>query len=202
MKFIENMGVGISIEEQIRRDVQLLKRQGRRLDREIHRMTHENNTIILKIKNYAKKNNIEMVKALSKEYIIYKNNIVKLTRVKGQMSNIQQKMYLMKSTHEINRAIWSLTQTMKTMNQRMGLSNIQNIIMEFETETIKAESMAEVMDDALGGSVDEDEEDELVESVLDEIGVSLANTLASAPSLTHTVIENELESRFRELNIN
>jgi charged multivesicular body protein 2A len=196
------MGMEISIEQHIDKDIKLLRRQSRKLDREITRMVRENKNTTYKIKRYATENNIEMVKALSREYIIYKNNIIKLTRLNGQMSNIQQRVHMMKSTHEINRAIISLTKTMKSMNSRMGLSNIQSMITEFEMETTKTESISEVLDDALSGDIDEDEEDELVDSVLDEIGISLANTLTSAPSgsITPGIIEQELESRFLQLN--
>lgn len=197
------MGAGQSVESQIERDIRLLNRQGRKLDREINKMTRENVNITYKIKRYAGENNIEMVRALSREYLIYKSNIVKLTKLKGQMSNIKQRIHMMKSHHEINRALVSLTNTMKALNARMGLTNVQKIITEFEMETTKAESMTEIMDDALTGDVDEDEEDELVESVLDEIGVSLANDLTRAPagSLKPSDIERRLEERFRELSV-
>lgn len=197
------MGSGQSVESQIDRDIKLLNRQGRKLDREINRMTRENVNITYRIKKHASENNIEMVRALSREYLIYKNNIVKLTRLKGQMSNIKQRIHMMKSHHEINRALLSLTQTMKALNERMGLTNVQKIITEFEMETTKAESMSDVLEDALNGDIDEDEEDEIVESVLDEIGVSLANDLAKAPSdsITPAVIEKELEERFKQLTV-
>jgi charged multivesicular body protein 2A len=200
-QYEKRMGSQLSIETQIDKDIRLLRRQGRKLEREINRMGRENVNITYRIKRYASEGNIEMVKALSREYIIYKNNIVKLTRLKGQMSNIQQRIHMMKTNHEINKALVSLTQTMKSMNRRMGLVNIQNIITEFEMETTKAESISEVLDDALTADVDEDEEEELVDSVLDEIGVSLAEQLVSAPanSITPNAIEQELESRYRQL---
>lgn len=195
------MGSQQSIESQIDRDIKLLNRQGRKLDREINRMSRENINITYRIKKEAGLNNIEMVKALSREYLIYKSNIVKLTRLKGQMSNIKQRIHMMKSHHEINKALVSLTRTMKALNERMGLTNVQKIITEFEMETTQAEAMTEVLDDALNADIDEDEEDELVESVLDEIGVSLANDLAKVPqnSITPAHIERELEARFMQL---
>lgn len=122
------MGAYQSIESQIDRDIKLLSRQGRKLDREINRMTRENKNITFRIKKYAIDNNVEMVRALSREYLIYKNNILKLTRLKGQMSNIKQRIHMMKSHTEINSALVTLTQTMKSLNQRMGLTNVQKII--------------------------------------------------------------------------
>lgn len=195
------MGSTQSIESQIDRDIKLLNRQSRKLDREINKMSRENVNITYRIKKYAEQGNIDMVKALSREYILYKNNILKLTRLKGQMSNIKQRIHMMKSHHEINRALVSLTNTMKAMNERMGLSNVTKIITEFEMETTKAESMSDVLDDAMTADIDEDEEDEIVESVLDEIGVTLANKLCKAPSdsITASTIEKELETRFRQL---
>lgn len=195
------MGSNQSVESQIDRDIRLLRRQSRKLDREINKMSREKTNLTYRIKRHAVENNLEMVKALSREYIIYKNNIVKLTKLKGTMSNIQQRIHMMKSHHEINRALISLTKTMKSMNRRMGLVNIQNIITEFEMETTQAESISEVLDDALTEDIDEDEEDELVDSVLDEIGISLAEQLARAPekSITPSSIEMELESRYNHL---
>lgn len=68
-------------------------------------------------------------------------------------------------------------------------------------ETSQAEAMSDVLEEALNGDVDEDEEDELVDSVLTEIGIELANNLATAPgnALTPTDIEKELEERFKQL---
>jgi charged multivesicular body protein 2A len=200
--YVETMGNTVPIETQVQRDVKLLNRQERKLDREIVKMERKNVGNIHAIKKYATDGNMEMVKALSREYMTYKKNTIKLTRLRGQMSNIKQRIQMNMTSHEINKAIVSLTNTMKTMNKSMGMENIQNMIMEFDMESARADAITEVLDDALNQDADEDEEDELVSSVLDEIGVQMSTALASAPtgSLTNDRVERELEMRFQQLS--
>lgn len=193
------MGGNISVEQQMKRDIRLISRQERKLDREIDRMTFENKKNISNIKRYAEAGNIEMVNALSREYIIYKNNIVKLSKMKGKMSNIRQKSLLMKSNHEINISIISLTHTMKSMNATMGLPRIQRMITDFEQELTKTETMNDVMETMMEDDIDEEDTAALVDGVLDEIGMDMAQSLSKAPTKSVTDIERELDDRFKRL---
>ncbi len=66
---------------------------------------------------------------------------------------------------------------MKSMNRQMNLPAMQRIMMEFEKESevmdMKEEMMNDVIDDTMAEEEDEEESNEIVNQVLDEIGISL-----------------------------
>jgi charged multivesicular body protein 2A len=73
------------------------------------------------------------------------------------------------------------TSLLGSMNRSMNLPALQRIAMEFEKENDIMDQRQEVMDDAIDdvtGLDDETESDEVVNQVLDEIGVDM-NQLVS-----------------------
>jgi hypothetical protein len=68
------------------------------------------------------------------------------------------------------------TQLLGSMNRQMNLPALQRIAMEFERENDIMDQRQEMMDDAIDdvtGLEDEEEGEEVVNQVLDEIGVDL-----------------------------
>ncbi len=67
------------------------------------------------------------------------------------------------------------TKAMGSMNRQMNLPKIQQIMMQFERENemmdMKDEIMGDAIDDAFEEDEDEAESDEIVNKVLDEIGI-------------------------------
>ena len=63
------------------------------------------------------------------------------------------------------------------MNRQMNLPAMQKIMTEFEKESeimdMKEDIMNDVIDDTMGEEDEEEESDEIVNQVLDEIGISL-----------------------------
>ncbi len=81
-----------------------------------------------------------------------------------------------------------------TMNRQMNLPALQRIAMEFERENDIMDQRQEMMDDAIDdvtGLEDEEEGEEVVNQVLDEIGVDL-NSNVSPKSLPCVTIANAL----------
>ncbi len=75
------------------------------------------------------------------------------------------------------------TQLLGSMNRQMNLPALQRIAMEFEKENDIMDQRQEMMDDAIDdvtGLEDEEEGEEVVNQVLDEIGVDLSQTVCVA----------------------
>ena len=75
------------------------------------------------------------------------------------------------------------TSLLAGMNRQMNLPALQRIAMEFERENDIMDQRQEMMDDAIDdvtGLEDEEESDEVVNKVLDEIGVDLNQTVRAA----------------------
>ena len=76
------------------------------------------------------------------------------------------------------------TQLLGSMNRQMNLPALQRIAMEFERENDVMDQRQEMMDDAIDdvtGIEDEEEGEEVVNQVLDEIGVDLNQAVSSSP---------------------
>ena len=77
------------------------------------------------------------------------------------------------------------TMLLGSMNRQMNLPALQRIAMEFERENDIMDQRQEMMDDAIDdvtGLEDEEEGEEVVNQVLDEIGVDLNNAVSSQPT--------------------
>ena len=73
------------------------------------------------------------------------------------------------------------TQLLGSMNRQMNLPALQRIAMEFEKENDIMDQRQEMMDDAIDdvtGLEDEEEGEEVVNQVLDEIGVDLGQSVS------------------------
>lgn len=77
------------------------------------------------------------------------------------------------------------TQLLGSMNRQMNLPALQRIAMEFERENDIMDQRQEMMDDAIDdvtGLEDEEEGEEVVNQVLDEIGVDLGQSVSVSGS--------------------
>ncbi|KAL1592819.1 ESCRT-III subunit protein did4 [Paraconiothyrium brasiliense] len=78
-------------------------------------------------------------------------------------------------------------QILGTMNRQMNLPALQRIAMEFEKENDMMDQRQEMMDDAVDdamGVEDEEESEDVVNQVMDELGIDLG----AAVSLTNLSI--------------
>ncbi|CZR56955.1 related to SNF7 family protein [Phialocephala subalpina] len=83
------------------------------------------------------------------------------------------------------QAMKGATGVLGSMNRSMNLPALQRIAMEFERENDIMDQRQEMMDDAIDdvtGLEDEAEGEEVVEQVLEEIGVDLKNSMGETPS--------------------
>ncbi|CAJ0632396.1 1731_t:CDS:2 [Entrophospora sp. SA101] len=84
---------------------------------------------------------------------------------------------------------------MKSMNRQMNLPAMQKIMMEFEKESemmdMKEEVMNDVIDDTMAEEDDEEETEMIVNQVLDEIGITLDQSLVDAPTTIEKTKTNE-----------
>jgi charged multivesicular body protein 2A len=78
------------------------------------------------------------------------------------------------------------TTLLGSMNRQMNLPALQRIAMEFERENDIMDQRQEMMDDAIDdvtGLEDEEEGEEVVNQVLDEIGIDLGQAVSYLPSM-------------------
>lgn len=95
----------------------------------------------------------------------------------GTMAKTLPYIQTLRSTQQMSEAMRGATKAMASMNRRMNLPQIQKIMMDFERESefmdMKEEMMNDAIDDAVEEEDDEAETNEIVERVLDEIGIDM-----------------------------
>lgn len=175
------MGNKVSLKDEVKEQKRLIKRQSRVLDREITRLQKEKQNLTWKTKTAAKNNEIELARAYSEEFVMNKSNTVKLIESKNQMSVLCQQIEMMSSKAEITRAIRGITVVMKRINNSLKSADISRLISEFQDACMDNEIQGQELDQAMHKEVDEEERDEVMNQVLEEIGVSLGDSLKVAP---------------------
>lgn len=92
----------------------------------------------------------------------------------------------MKSQQAMSKAMGSITLSMRTINRQMNLPALQKMMMEFEKQSamaeMKQEMVEDILDDVLSADQEEQDADDMVNSVFDEIGISFAGDLSATPS--------------------
>ena len=86
-----------------------------------------------------------------------------------------------RSNEQMMQSMKGATMLLGSMNRQMNLPALQRIAMEFERENDIMDQRQEMMDDAIDdvtGLEDEEEGEEVVNQVLDEIGVDLNNAVS------------------------
>lgn len=88
------------------------------------------------------------------------------------------------------QAMKGATGVLGSMNRSMNLPALQRIAMEFEKENDIMDQRQEMMDDAIDDVTmeDEAEEDEIVDSVLEEIGIDLKAAVSYLTDLISSLV--------------
>lgn len=89
-----------------------------------------------------------------------------------------------RTNEQMMQSMKGATRILGSMNRSMNLPALQRIAMEFERENEMMDQRQEMMDDAVDDAMgvdDEAEGDEVVEQVLEEIGVDLRQAVSIPP---------------------
>ncbi|CAH8495382.1 unnamed protein product [Heterobilharzia americana] len=121
----------------------------------------------------------------------------------SNLTALSMKVQTIKSTATMANAMKQVALTMRRMNASMQLPQIQRIMMEFEKQTemmeMKEEMMADVIDDAIGEEDETEDSENIVNKVLEELGIDLNAQLSDLPTAKDTVgsgaVANSLRPR-------
>lgn len=90
------------------------------------------------------------------------------------------KLQTVRSNEQMMQSMKGATVLLGSMNRQMNLPALQRIAMEFEKENDIMDQRQEMMDDAIDdvtGLEDEEESEDVVNQVLDEIGIDLGSAV-------------------------
>jgi division protein CdvB (Snf7/Vps24/ESCRT-III family) len=106
--------------------------------------------------------------------------IQKFYQMKTQLQAVSLRIQTVRSNEQMMQSMKGATSLLGSMNRSMNLPALQRIAMDFERENDIMEQRQEMMDDAIDdvtGLDDEMESDEIVNQVLDEIGVEMNHSV-------------------------
>jgi Snf7 len=106
--------------------------------------------------------------------------IQKFYQMRTQLQAIALRIQTVRSNEQMMQSMKGATTLLGSMNRQMNLPALQRIAQEFERENDIMDQRQEMMDDAIDevtGLEDEDEEEEVVNRVLDEIGIDLGQSV-------------------------
>jgi len=171
--------------EVIRDQQRDLKRVQRELDRDRVQLERQEKEIMSQIKKAAKDGNTTQAKALAKNLIRVRNQQTKNLSVKGSISSIGHRVTTVQSQQVLAKGIGSATKAMAAGNKAMNLENLQKVAMEFDKQNQIMDMASEMFEEAIDGldeSEAEEETENVMNQILEEIGIDATQGLASAPA--------------------
>jgi len=171
-------------------------RATRSLDRERAQLERQEKTMIMDIKKNAKAGQMKSVKSMAKDLVRIRKHQEKFVNLTAQLRAIGLQMTAMASTQQLTESVKGVTKSMVKLNKSIKLPELQKIMMEFAKQTeqmdMKQEMIGDSLEDAMDDVDDEEETDRVVGSIMAEIGLSMDDSMVSAPQ-TKTQVQAEPE---------
>ncbi|GMM53591.1 ESCRT-III subunit protein [Maudiozyma humilis] len=181
-------GKSLTPQERLKKNQRALDRTQRELEREKRKLEAQEKKLITEIKKAAKNNQISAAKIKAKDLVRTRNYVSKFNNMQTQLQAISLRIQAVRSSDQMSSSMREATVLLAGMNRSMNLPQLQKISMEFEKQNELMDQRQEFIDEAIDGVMEDDEfnedeeADEIVNKVLDEIGVDLNAELATAPN--------------------
>jgi charged multivesicular body protein 2A len=166
--------------ERLRKHQRALEKTQRELDRERTKLENQEKKLVQEIKKNAKNGQMGAVKVQAKDLVRTRRYIQKFYQMRTQLQAISLRIQTVRSNEQMMQSMKGATKLLGSMNKQMNLPALQRIAMEFEKENDIMDQRQEMMDDAIDdvtGLEDEEEGEEVVNQVLDEIGIDLGQSV-------------------------
>ncbi|PMD59305.1 Snf7-domain-containing protein [Hyaloscypha bicolor E] len=177
-------GKRMTAAERLRKHQRSLEKTQRELDRERVKLENQEKKLIAEIKKSAKNGQMGACKIQAKDLVRTRRYIEKFYSMRTQLQAISLRIQTVRTNEQMMQAMKGATGVLGSMNRSMNLPALQRIAMEFEKENDIMDQRQEMMDDAIDdvtGLEDEAEGEEVVEQVLEEIGIDLKNAMGETP---------------------
>ncbi|KAF6000483.1 Charged multivesicular body protein [Cyanidiococcus yangmingshanensis] len=186
MEALKNIfGYGETPAQKLRRYKRTIDRAVREVDRERMKMQRLEQQRKNEIRRLARESQMKSVRIAARDLVRVRNCIAKMYELRSQMQSVQMQLSTMRSSEAMTNAMRGIVKSMHLMNRQVNLPRIGHILHEFERESEILSLKQEVIDDAMDNAIaDEDENEEteqVVNQVLDELGLEHASRLEEAP---------------------
>lgn len=189
-------------QRQITRDRSALEKQEKQMEAEIKKM--------------AKTGNKEACKILAKQLVQLRKQKNRTYAVSSKVTSMSTQTKMMNSQMKMAGAMSATAKTMSAVNKKMDPQKTMKTMQEFQKENMKMDMTEDMINDTLDeifdDSGDEEESQDIVNQVLDEIGIEISGKMVRAPaagkslpsaasSKQATISDDEIERQLRALGV-
>jgi charged multivesicular body protein 3 len=162
-----------------------LKREMRRIDRDVDGMNRNEKTTAVEIKKLAEKKEINSVKILAKELVRLRNTRDRMILTKTQLNSVSNQLTHQMSVAKLGNAFAKSAELMAAMNQLVNVPEITETMTKMSAEMqnlgIIEGVMADGIDEALGDTIETEEQTEAeVQKLLEELAIDAITLMPSA----------------------
>nr|XP_009941580.1 PREDICTED: charged multivesicular body protein 2b [Opisthocomus hoazin] len=170
----------------------------------------------LEIKKMAKTGNKEACKVLAKQLVQLRKQKNRTYAVSSKVTSMSTQTKVMNSQMKMAGAMSTTAKTMQAVNKKMDPQKTLQTMQNFQKENMKMEMTEEMindtLDDIFDASDEEEESQDIVNQVLDEIGIEISGKMAKAPSAARglpsastskaaTISDEEIERQLKALGV-
>ncbi|XP_030636499.1 charged multivesicular body protein 2b [Chanos chanos] len=175
-----------TVDDVIREQNKELRGTQRQIARDRNALEKQEKQLEMEIKKMAKAGNRDACKILAKQLVQLRKQKNRTYAVSSKVTSMSTQTKLMNSQMKMAGAMAKTTKTMQAVNKKMDPQKTMQTLQNFQKETAKMDMTEEMMNDTLDeifdDSGDEEESQDIVNQVLDEIGIEISGKMASAPS--------------------
>jgi len=155
--------------EQVREWSTGMRKEGRKLDRQIRTIKLEEAKVQRSIKEAAKKGDKDVCFILAKEIIQSRKAVNKMHAAKAQLNSVDMQMKNQLATLRLAGTLEKSTEVMKGMQNLIKIPEIQATMQEMSKEMMKAGIIEEMLEDTFEGMEDQDELEDAAQDEVDKI---------------------------------
>jgi len=173
-----------------------LRREARVIDRDVRQIQRDEAKVKQSIKDAAKRGDMQACRTLAKEVVRSRSTTNRLHTTKAHMNSTVAHMQTQAAQQKVTRHMQKTTEVMRRMNKQTNVQQISATMQAMQQETAKAETMAEMVDDAMEALDDDDASsaaDDEVARVMEELDLERFMTTKAVPT-TKPVAQEEDEA--------
>jgi charged multivesicular body protein 3 len=162
-----------------------IKREMRRIDRDVDGMTRNEKSTAAEIKKLAAKKEINSVKILAKELIRLRKSRDRMILTKTQLNSVSNQLTHQMAVAKLGATFQRSTELMTVMNRLVNVPEITETMSqmskEMQTLGIIEAVISDGIDEALGDSVETEEQTEIeVKKLLEELAIDTITLMPAA----------------------
>jgi len=172
-------------EEIIKEHQRTIQKSIREIERERKRLEQSEAKVIADIKKAAREGQMGAARIMAKDLVRTRQHVQKMYKMKTQLQAVALRIQTIKSQATMANAMRGVTRAMVRMNRAINLPSLQRIMVEFQKQSemmdMKEETIGDTMDEMWSDDDEEAATDEVINQVLDEIGINLEGQLVAPP---------------------